>query len=201
MIQSLHSHFIFKRRVAKLVECIAAELGSVPAAVDILDVGCGDGLIDKYLKEKLKKTNFTGIDILIRPETHIPVVQFDGKQIPYPDKSFDAVLFVDILHHTLQPTELLAEAKRVSKKYIVIKDHLKNNLLDHIILSAMDWVGNASHGVVLPYNYQTWQQWQDMFAALDIQTVHWQDHLNLYPFPLSAVFDRKLHFVALLEVR
>jgi 2-polyprenyl-3-methyl-5-hydroxy-6-metoxy-1,4-benzoquinol methylase len=44
-----------------------------------------------------------GIDIMARPTSHIPVDIFDGQTIPHPDKSFDVVSFVDVLHHTDDP--------------------------------------------------------------------------------------------------
>ncbi len=50
------------------------------------------------------------------------------------------------------PARLLAEAKRVSRGGIVIKDHFREGVLADATLRFMDWVGNAQHGVVLPYN-------------------------------------------------
>ena len=64
----------------------------------------------------------TGIDVLLRDHTHIPVVEFDGTTIPFPDRSFDTLVFVDVLHHTNDPVLLLREAARVARNTIVIKD-------------------------------------------------------------------------------
>ena len=36
---------------------------------------------------------------------------------------------------------------------IVLKDHTRNGLFSGSTLRFMDWVGNARHGVRLPYNY------------------------------------------------
>ena len=43
---------------------------------------------------------FTGIDTLVRDDSHIPVESFDGVKIPRHDNSTDYVLFSDVLHHT-----------------------------------------------------------------------------------------------------
>ena len=51
----------------------------------------------------------TGIDVLVRDHTHIPVVKFDGTSIPFPDRSFDTLVFVDVLHHTNDPVLLLRD--------------------------------------------------------------------------------------------
>ena len=106
----------------------------------------------------------SGIDVLVRPETKIPVQPFDGQRIPFADGAFDAVSFVDVLHHTDDPIVLLREAVRVAKTAVVIKDHLADGVLARPTLRFMDWVGNAGHGVVLPYNYWTQPQWSRAFA-------------------------------------
>ena len=64
----------------------------------------------------------TGIDVLVRDHAHIPVVKFDVTSIPFPDRSFDTLVFVDVLHHTNDPVLLLREAARVARNTIVIKD-------------------------------------------------------------------------------
>jgi len=64
----------------------------------------------------------TGIDVLVRDHAHGPVVKFDGTSIPFPDRSFDTLVFVDVLHHTNDPVLLLREAARVARNTIVIKD-------------------------------------------------------------------------------
>ena len=165
----------------------------------MLDVGCGDGSIDKMVANQKAGVEIEGIDVLLRPQTHIKVNVFDGKSIPHPDQSFDIVMFVDVLHHTDDPLSLMAEAMRVSRHGLLIKDHLKDGLLANTTLSFMDWVGNAPHGVRLPYNYWTKQQWNNAFAELNIAPISWQESLGLYPPPLSWLFDRKLHFIASLD--
>jgi len=55
----------------------------------------------------------------------------------------------DVLHHTQDPAVLLREAVRVSRSFVLLKDHLDENILDDVTLRLMDWVGNRPHGVVL----------------------------------------------------
>jgi hypothetical protein len=108
-------------------------------------------------------------------------------------------MFVDVLHHTHDIEALLSEACRVSCRYILIKDHLAENWVDYKILQFMDWVGNRPHGVVLPYNYRTASQWDRHFSRAGLKVTSREDRTSIYPFPFSAVFGRKLHFIALLE--
>jgi hypothetical protein len=93
----------------------------------------------------------------------------------------------------------LAEAKRVSNKYIIIKDHLWKNKLDYKILEFMDNIGNKPHGVVLEYNYLPEKKWREIFDELGLEVVSMKKSIPLYAFPFSMVFGRELHFVALLK--
>jgi SAM-dependent methyltransferase len=195
-LDRIHEGYVFGRRVRKLAEHFAKV---IPPNARVLDIGCGDGLIDLRLGQLRPDLMLRGIDVLIRPRTHIPVDPFDGQTIPHDDGSFDVVLFVDVLHHTLDPMVLLREADRVASAAVVIKDHTANGLLARPTLRFMDYVGNARHGVVLPYNYWTKQRWDEAFRELGWSVAAWTKRLGLYPWPASWVFGRSLHFVARLE--
>ena len=80
----------------------------------VLDVGCGDGSIDQLIMKLRPDLRIEGIDVFVRPHPNIAVTKFDGERIPFPDKHFDAVMFVDVLHHTNNAVALLAEASSVS---------------------------------------------------------------------------------------
>lgn len=194
-IGQAHEKLVFNRRVRVLVEEIGALL---PAQSEMLDVGTGDGQIAKMIGERQAGTQVQGIDIMKRETIHIPVTLFDGKVIPMDDNSVDVVTFVDVLHHTDDPQILISEASRVARKAVIIKDHLSENALDHATLRAMDWVGNAPHGVVLPYNYAPRKDWNTWFDNAGLATDKFVTDIPLYPAPLSWVFGRKLHFIARL---
>ena len=120
-------------------------------------------------------------------------------QFPYADGAFTAVTFVDVLHHTKDPAVLLAEAARVTSDCVIIKDHLADGTMTIPTLRVMDWVGNASFGVALPYNYLTWVQWKDAFDSAHLTVKNWNTDLHLYSGPISWLFDRRLHVVWQLE--
>jgi hypothetical protein len=111
-------------------------------------------------------------------------------------------MFVDVLHHAPNSqgiTRLLAEACRVSRRFVLIKDHLSESGFDFKTLQFMDWVGNRPHGVVLPYNYRSRDQWNQYFSLAGLNVHDWNDRIPIYPFPFSALFGRRLHFIARLE--
>lgn len=141
-----------------------------------------------------------GIDVLVRPQTAIPVESFDGTHIPAADGSYDVVMFVDVLHHTNDPLVLLREARRVARQSIVLKDHTRNGLLAGLTLRFMDGVGNSRYGVALPYNYWRREQWQTAFRELGLIVEIWQRELGIYPAWANWLFGRSLHFIARVGV-
>jgi SAM-dependent methyltransferase len=197
LLGRFHSGFVHTRRVTVLARHLAKLL---PPNAYVLDVGCGDGALAALLLELRPDIRVEGVDVLVRPHTAIPVRPFDGVRIPYDDRSVDVVLMVDVLHHTDDPTVLLRESARVARREVLIKDHLREGFAARLTLRGMDWVGNARHGVRLPYNYLSRAEWDSAFDRSRLFVHRWQSALHLYPAPASWLFDRSLHFIAALGV-
>jgi SAM-dependent methyltransferase len=192
----MHSSLVSSRRCQRLSRALAGLIGD--QEVGGLDIGCGDGAIAKQIESLLPRVKFTGADVIVRADALVEVIKYDGMNLPFEDKSFDFSMLVDVLHHTQQPALVLKEAARVTRSFIVIKDHYCENARDQAILAFMDWVGNRAHGVALPYNYQSRASWEGIFAACDLNKEEVVEALNLYPFPFSLIFERGLHFAARL---
>ncbi len=197
LMDSVHGGYVHGRRVRVLARHLAQMIPAGPARV--LDVGCGDGRLAALLQELRPELEVEGIDVLVRPGTPIPVREFDGRTLPFDDGAVDVVTFVDVLHHTEDPRVLLKEAARVVRRAVVLKDHLCRGLLARPTLRFMDWVGNARHGVVLPYNYQTPRQWAEHFAAVGLRVADERTRLGLYPAWANWLFGRGLHTTTRLE--
>lgn len=194
-IDTIHNQYVHGRRVQQLCQNFAR---LIPQNAKVLDVGCGDGLLAGLIQEMRPDVELRGIDVLVRPQTKIPVDEFDGEKIPYSDDSFDAVMFVDVLHHTNDPKILLREAARITKNCLLLKDHTREGFLANSTLRFMDWVGNKKHGVALPYNYWREKMWRDTFAEMKLEIEEWKSDLQLYPPPADVLFGRNLHFIAKL---
>jgi SAM-dependent methyltransferase len=197
MIGELYYKFVSRPRAQVLRDHLVE---MIPPAAKILDVGCGDGLLASSILEKRPDVSLSGIDILVQPHAQISVGLYDGKLIPYPEHSFDAVLFVDVLHHTEDPLALLREGGRVSRDCIIVKDHNRNSLAAAAVLRFMDWMGNSRHGIALPYNYWAKQRWLSTFAELGFTITEYRQNLGLYPPPVKWIFDGSLHFISQLRV-
>lgn len=196
LIDKIHSRLVFSRRT-KTISSLVSKLIDSPA--NILDVGCGDGLIDKKILDSKSGLTIKGIDVFTRGKTYIPVTVFDGQKMPAKDDEYDYVLIIDTLHHTLNPQKLIEEAKRVTKKYIIIKDHFCYGKLSACVLRLMDWVGNEAHNVNLPYNYLSPDQWDKIYKDLGLEKEIIITKLNLYPFPFNLFFEINYHFIIKLR--
>jgi len=196
LFEKIHGTYVHDRRVQVLSRELAACL---PEHGRILDVGCGDGLLASLIQAAKPNASITGIDVLVRETTRVPVTHFDGRVIPFADGSFDAVMFVDVLHHTEQPEVLLREASRVTQRSVVLKDHTRDGLCAGATLRFMDRIGNRRHNVALPHNYWPERKWLDTFDELGLTVRSWQSRRRLYPAPADWLFGRSLHFLARLE--
>lgn len=86
---------------------------------DILSVGCGPAYLETQLQKRHPEIHIRGIDIssamLHHASAEIPVEQGDAQDLPFPDKSFDAVIFITSLEFITNEKKAIIEAHRVLK--------------------------------------------------------------------------------------
>jgi SAM-dependent methyltransferase len=195
IVSPLHRAVVAGRRIRQITHHLSMMLPE-SRPLKGLDVGCGAGELALLLQQSTQEVSLEGVDVLVRPNSVIPVVEFDGNTLPFNENSFDFVVISDVLHHTDDPVALLKECARVTRTHVLIKDHLCNSKLDELILGLMDWVGNRGHGVYLPYNYLSTGQWEAAYEQAGLTVQLDERHLVLYPFPFSLIFDQGLRFIA-----
>ena len=98
-----------------------------PPADIVLDAGCGEGYDVARILDANPQLIFHGIDIsskavqksrTMAPTMHSVVGSvFD---LPYPDKSFDLVISLEVLEHLDNPPAAIAEYKRVTRRYLLL---------------------------------------------------------------------------------
>jgi SAM-dependent methyltransferase len=196
LLGRLHGGLVLGRRVVVLAERLA---GLVPPEAKLLDLGCGDGRVSAAIRTARPDVDVRGADLLVREGTPIPVDRIEGERLPYESGSFDVVMMVDVLHHTTDPTSVLREASRVSRGFVLLKDHLSDPWLATVRLRLMDFAGNAHHGVALTYNYWKRDRWRAAFVEARLTEEIWIERLALYPWPVASLFGDGLHFVARLR--
>ena len=96
-------------------------------AFNVIESGCGEGMVIQFLKKKNKKVKFTGFDVnsklvkiaqQINPESHIQTASI--YQIPYGDDCFDLALCLEVLEHLDHPGKALAELYRVTSGHAIV---------------------------------------------------------------------------------
>jgi ubiquinone/menaquinone biosynthesis C-methylase UbiE len=165
----------YKRRLAEYVASLCED-GS-----RILDVGCDDGSVAKMIMELNPTLNIIGIDIQSFRPPKIQRKVYDGRNIPYPDNSFDAVIVLDVLHHTQDILLLLKEIRRVSRKYVIIKDHMTYGTFSNYMVSFADYISNAPYGIKCAFNFPSFQRWKSYFNQLGLEIVDMPKNLRFGP--------------------
>lgn len=89
----------------------------------ILDLGCGSAIVAKKF-EQYFGSKVSGVDIIDNRVDKIDFKLFDGRVLPFEDKSFDDVLIAYVLHHCQDPLKTLSEAKRVARKRVIVYEDM-----------------------------------------------------------------------------
>ena len=194
--RAAYGRVVHSRRVKTLCAQFAK---LIPQRHRVLDIGCGDGIVDRFIMDQRPDVMIEGVDVLVRPETFIPVTACDGHELPFTDCSFDTVLLCDVLHHVDSAADLLREATRVARSCVPIKDHLRQGFVAYATLRFMNYVGNALHGVVLPYNCLTPREWQEHFRQIGLKARVGTTQIGSYPWWANWLFGRSLRFIGLYD--
>jgi 2-polyprenyl-3-methyl-5-hydroxy-6-metoxy-1,4-benzoquinol methylase len=83
----------------------------------LLEIGAGGGWQAKKLSEAGYSVKAIDIDTSrYRNDRCFEVIDFDGKNIPFPDNHFDIIFSSNVLEHVKQPSDLSHEINRCLKK-------------------------------------------------------------------------------------
>lgn len=150
----------------------------------ILDIGSGSCRVCYYLQQK--GFSITALDIKNKSQvSSISPIIYDGKKLPFSDNSFDVSLLITVLHHTQDPVTVLKEAKRVSKRIIVMED-LYEGIFQKYATFLMDSIYNLeffNH----PHNNMTEAQWKKIFTEFDLHLINEQKN-DWWIFFTSGIF-------------
>jgi hypothetical protein len=89
----------------------------------VLDVGGGDGYVTRGVRDvTVTDIAFGRGERVMRPEEGppMPFVQADACALPFADRSFDTVMFGEILEHMDNPGLAFGEACRIARQRVVM---------------------------------------------------------------------------------
>jgi ubiquinone/menaquinone biosynthesis C-methylase UbiE len=140
---------------------------------NLLDLGCGSGIIGKEFG-RFFNSEVLGLDIIDNRVVEIPFRRYEGNNISFlKDDSHDTILINFVLHHCQNPIELLKEAKRVSKGNIIIYENIPEGLLSKLFCYF--------HGVSFAYFFQKNsnrgqffenKEWEEIFEKIGLKVVY-----------------------------
>ncbi|MBC8754313.1 class I SAM-dependent methyltransferase [Kordia sp. YSTF-M3] len=204
MLIKLHRNASHSNRIGILSDLFMKKIDALAIekdAIKLLDIGCGDMTITNSLAEKGNKLTCTGIDIYPNTKNWEHYMEFDGKTLPFENKSYDVVLFSDVLHHDYEHMhQLIKEAKRVAD-FIVIKDHFEYGFFSRSLLQLADIVGNYGYGVSIPKHYFTKQRFYTVLKENQLEEIETMCPVHLYNhIPLVKwIFKGKYQFISTIR--
>lgn len=141
-----------RAKARTLLELVARRVGD-PAQLSFLDLGCGTGETDRFLKGRVAR--LTGVDIaseLIERAREVnPWAEYRsfraGDAVPADDGAFDVAFAICVLHH-VRPgarADLLGEMRRVTKPggLVVLFEHNPWNPLTRRAVSNCEFDRDA----------------------------------------------------------
>jgi ubiquinone/menaquinone biosynthesis C-methylase UbiE len=148
---------------------------------EVVDVGCGDARLLRDLGMFRSLRRRVGIDVAppSAPEPGIEVSAYDGRTIPFPDRSFDSVVFGYFLHYLRREdaAALLQEGCRVARRNVFVLDDSQREwsfwyrarnrlerLRSDILYRAVS--GELYRGAGNEEMYLTYDGWREMLEAL-----------------------------------
>lgn len=122
-----HGYHVF------LDESEAGCVADLVEGVDVLEVGCGTGLILSRLSRSARSV--VGLDLsgamLATAARRVPsVLQAEASRLPFPDDTFDVVVSFKVLAHVRRIEEVLAEIARVVRPggHVALEFYNRNSL-------------------------------------------------------------------------
>jgi ubiquinone/menaquinone biosynthesis C-methylase UbiE len=188
------SAFYALRKVEVLEEIVRPQVGRLEG-LSVLDVGCGTGTTDQFLRARVG--SLSGVDVseemLTIARSNVRDVDYrwyDGEKLPFPDESFDAVVAICVLHHVPLSNrfKFVNEMVRVTRSNGVIAI-FEHNPFNPLTQHAVNSCGLDSDAVLLTS--------RETLALLEeaAETRPRLRHYLFSPFggPFGRELDRRLH--------
>ena len=141
----------------------------IPRGSEVLDVGCGNGLIAHQLSAMLGSPA-VGIDLGNTTDAPIDYRRYDGTQFPMIDQSFDAVLLCYVLHHAQDVRVVLDEMRRVLRDggLAVIYEDIPGSWWDRGVcwFHNQEWRGRTG-----PCTFRRESEWRSLFESFGFEIV------------------------------
>lgn len=115
----LEGRLLARYRARLLAQVAALAPGSV------LDAGCGEGILTRWLADRLPGTAVEGLDLRAEAIEELRARGLTGRvgdvlALPFADAAVDVVLALEVLEHLDHPAAALRELRRVARRAVVV---------------------------------------------------------------------------------
>lgn len=152
----------------------------IPENATVMDFGCGNMYTARELLNFSPSLQITGLDVVkdqnlndtILKDKRLSFTLLNTKELPFADNTFDIVVALATMHHTVNPEYYLAELKRVIKPEgaIILIEEMYINFIDKIWISSQDWLLNKmKEGVPVPLNFRSHKHYLEEFKKQNLK--------------------------------
>ena len=143
--------FFLEAKVRWLLELVSRRVGD-PADLELLDFGCGVGLMDGLLVPNVKRlhgvdVSAAAIEVAARANPDVSYTSYEGGGLPYEAGSFDVSFAVCVLHHVSPENrpQVVSEMARVTRNggLVVVFEHNPLNPLTRLVVSRIPFDDDA----------------------------------------------------------
>jgi ubiquinone/menaquinone biosynthesis C-methylase UbiE len=159
-----------RRKVGRAYDMALEIARVVPRGSEVLDVGCGNGYIAHHLSALLGRA-VTGIDVADSTEAPIDYRQYDGREFPAANASFDAVVLAYVLHHAQDVRAMLNEMKRALRPggVAIIYEDIPETLWDRFICWTHNLKWRKRTGTC---TFRSESEWRAVFEVSGFEVIH-----------------------------
>jgi SAM-dependent methyltransferase len=135
-------HYV--RRLALLDRLAGIEFASA------LDVGCAEGFFMATLAEA-RGAEVWGVDLsddavrIAAGRYGRPVAAAQATALPFADGAFDLVYSTEVIEHVLDPAAMLAEMRRVARRYVLVTTPVSQSADEHTPDYAIEHQGHVNN--------------------------------------------------------
>ena len=155
----------------------------------ILDIGCGNGIIAKLLKDNFE-ISITGCDVKNYLIYDLPFIKVGYGDLSLIRKKFDIAMLNDVLHHMPKDEQkkLILESLNIAKKLLIFEaEPTLNGKIADLILNKYHY-GNMN----VPLSFRSIKDWQKLFKKLPLKSKIIRIKKPLwYPFSHIAILLKK----------
>jgi ubiquinone/menaquinone biosynthesis C-methylase UbiE len=180
-----------------LQNTITHTLTGVPKIEKMLDFGAGSGNITKDYSRVfgIPAENIYGLDLISHygdelPPEDLQMFYYDGKHIPFNDRTFDLIISHQVMHHVENIEEIIVELKRILRPngIILFREHncedvetqvlidIEHALYREVIHPQMD----KKYLMEYPEFYRSLDDWMLLFASRGFTILEFSAEMREY---------------------